>query len=87
MERDSLSFSDITNIFKGETIVKVKANVFFKSLKDLDFKIKDRNLSLKFNPDKKLVDNNYLPPHITIPGLKKINKIPGLIRFFKNMNK
>lgn len=62
--RDSLSFQEIENLFKGIKIVKLIPNRFYKSLINLNISIKSINTSIMFNCHKKLVNNNYLPNHI-----------------------
>ena len=81
--RDSISFAEIKDIFKGKKITKVVDNRFFRSLEDMTVVIKPVKLTLQFKPSKVLVRNNYLAPTIGLdqkdPILKKleilINKI------------
>lgn len=64
IERNSITFKDIINIFKGETLYREVPVRFFKSLSNLNISIKSFKVSLKFNPDKILVNNNYYPKEI-----------------------
>jgi hypothetical protein len=59
--RDSLSFLEVIDIFNGGTIVKTVKDRFFKSMLDLTVSVKDINISVRFKPRKRLVNNNYLP--------------------------
>jgi hypothetical protein len=63
--RDSLSFQEITDIFKGKTIVKSIINRFFRSMNDLSVNIKDITIKVSFKPNKQLINNNYLPIKIS----------------------
>lgn len=62
--RNSLSFNEIVKLFNGQTLTKLIENRFYKSFKDLTIQIKNVNISVKMNPDKKLINNNYLPINI-----------------------
>jgi hypothetical protein len=64
IDRDSVSFKDVIKIFKGETLIREVPVRFFKSLTYLNISIKSINVSLKFDPDKKLINNNYFPKEI-----------------------
>jgi len=83
VERNSIPWNEIVDLFNGKTLNKVKENVFFKSMKNLNIKIKDRTLKLQFKSDKKLINNKYLPPHMFNPVLNKINKTNRLIKLIK----
>jgi len=48
--RDSLTFEEIRNIFKGGTITKNISNRFFKSFKNLSINIKDTKITIKNTP-------------------------------------
>ena len=62
VERNSLSFETIQNIFNGKIIHVKSENRFFKSIKNLNIKIKDSIITkILFKPKKKLIDNHYIP--------------------------
>lgn len=61
VSRDSICFTDIAKLFKGDVLnIKTDAR-FFKSLVNLSIKIKPINLQIKLENDKQLVNNDYLP--------------------------
>ncbi|KDR65024.1 hypothetical protein GALMADRAFT_82379 [Galerina marginata CBS 339.88] len=62
--RDSLSFTEIESLFKGEILVKSTPNRFFKSLKYLHIKIKTVNTNIVKSSEKLLIENNYIPINI-----------------------
>lgn len=65
MERNSLTFIEITDIYNGETITKSINNRFYKLLKYLSIKIKSTQITIKNYNDKKLNNNNYIPIKIS----------------------
>jgi hypothetical protein len=64
VKRDSLSFSEIIDLFEGFKIHKTVDNRFYKSFTNLNISIKSTNISITKSDRKELVDNIYLPPHI-----------------------
>jgi hypothetical protein len=85
VERNSIPWNEVVDLFNGKTLTKIKNDVFFKSMKSLNIKIQDRTLNIKFKPDKILINNNYIPPHIYNPKLNKINKTNKLIKLIKQI--
>jgi hypothetical protein len=61
VERDSLKFSEIEDIFNGSSITKKIDVRFYKSFNDLNITIKSSKITIKKNNEKILVDNNYIP--------------------------
>lgn len=61
VKKNSLTFDDGLKVFRGDTIICRKSNVFFHNNADLSIEIKDVERTVKFNPDKSLVGNNYSP--------------------------
>jgi hypothetical protein len=72
VERDSLSFDQVENIFKGGTITKEIPVRFYKSFKDLNIRIHPTSVTISNCPNKKLVDNTYIPTNINM-GFHDIN--------------
>lgn len=81
--RNSLSFNEIKSIFNGETIIKSTSNRFFRNFTNLSISIRPSKVSVKFQPFKILVNNNYIPLNIFNLNHKLDNR--GL--FFKLKNK
>ena len=65
IRKNSLTFEDGLSIFNGDTIVCRKNNVFIHNNSDFTIAILDLNRSVKFNPDKSLIGNSYIPLEIT----------------------
>lgn len=59
--RNSISWNEIIDLSKGISINKTIPDQFFKYLNKLQINIKHKNVLVEFKPDKKLVDNNYIP--------------------------
>jgi len=64
VKRNSLSFNEIIDLFKGFKLHKSIDNRFYKSFNDLNISIKSANISIQKSDRKLLVDNVYIPPHI-----------------------
>ena len=64
VKRNSLSFSEVIELFKGFKLHKSIDNRFYKSFNDLNISIKSSSISIQKSDSKVLVDNIYLPPHI-----------------------
>lgn len=64
VKRNSLSFNELIDLFKGSTIHRNIDSRFYKSFNTLDISIKSANISIHKSERKELVDNIYLPPHI-----------------------
>ena len=71
VKRNSLSFNELKYLFKGGLVTRLINNRFFKSLSNLSISIKDINLTLKYKPFKKLVDNQYLAIKVNCPKVVK----------------
>lgn len=61
VERDSLSFEEVTFIAKGGTIVKDLQDRFNRSIKNLSITIKHATISVTKSDFKKLNKNTYIP--------------------------
>jgi hypothetical protein len=61
VKRDSLTFLEIKDLQEGGEISKTISSKFFRSFTNLSVKIKDINLTIKANREKKLIDNVYQP--------------------------
>ena len=88
--RDSLSFEEIKQLFKGELINKVIDTRFFKSLINLSVEVKSTKTTIEFKPHKSLVDNIYLPAYIYSSNYKPslINKFISYIKkMYRFINK
>lgn len=62
--RNSITFNEIIDLFKGSTIHRNIDSRFYKSFNNLDISIKSANISIHKSDRKELVNNIYLPPHI-----------------------
>nr|WVH37974.1 DNA polymerase [Fomes fomentarius] len=83
VSRDTLTFSEIVNLYNKNVLTKTIDSRFFKSLIKLNIIIKSIKINIRFNPHKQLVNNNYQP--ITINNLKYNNNlINKLIFYIKN---
>jgi hypothetical protein len=86
IEKNSVSFQEIEQIFGGTIISKVNPNRFFKSLSKLSIIIKASTTSVNFINDKKLVNNKYLP--IKVHAVKNFNtKYTLAIKIFNRILK
>ena len=65
ISKNYLTFDDGLSIFNGGTILCRKNNVFIHNNSDFTIAILDLNRSVKFNPDKSLIGNSYIPLEIT----------------------
>jgi hypothetical protein len=92
VERNSLTWNEIEQISNGLTIVKSSPIRFFKNINNLNINIKNNlEISIIFNPRKKLLNNKYLAMKINIHFLITIdyylkiitNKIIYLIKKYK----
>ena len=82
IKRNSISFEDIESLYKGCKITRTIHNRFFKSLVNLNIAIKDTKVTIEFNPDKKLVNNQYIPLNVY-----NVKNTPILYRYVHYMNK
>lgn len=57
---------------KGNILHRKLSDRFNKSFEDLSIIIKPAEVSIQAKPAKKLVGNNYIPPHIIYLNKKKI---------------
>lgn len=64
IQRDSLSFDQIESLLNGAELKIDNGNRFYRSLTNLNIKIKPITTTIKQNIDKKLVNNEYLPKNI-----------------------
>ena len=64
IQRDSLSFDQIESLLNGAELKIDIGNRFYRSLTNLNIKIKPSTTTIKQNIDKKLVNNEYLPKNI-----------------------
>lgn len=66
VERDSLTFEEVINIFNGKTITKNIETKFYKSFTKLNITVlNNRKLNINNNSNKLLLNNKYLPSHTT----------------------
>ena len=65
VKRNSLSFNEIIDLSHGIKLHKTIDNRFYKSFNDLNISIKSANISIQKSDRKQLVDNIYIPLHIT----------------------
>jgi hypothetical protein len=79
VKRDSLTLNQIKHLYKGGEIDITIPTKFIKSLKNLSIKIKDIDITIKANREKKLIGNIYYPLHINHYEVK-FNFIERLIR-------
>jgi hypothetical protein len=80
--RNSLTLDQIKQLHLGGEINKTISSKFFKSFTNLSIKIKDINLTISANREKKLKDNVYHPLHLT-QNNDKTNIIVFLIKKIK----
>jgi DNA polymerase type B, organellar and viral len=77
VQRNSLSFNEIIDLYKGSTIHKSIDSRFYKSFNSLNISIKSANISIHKSDRKELVDNLYLAPHIVNGKLINLYNIAG----------
>jgi hypothetical protein len=65
VKRNSLTWRDILNLSKGESINVNNGLRFYKSLNALNISIKESRSVLRINNDKNLINNVYHPVHIS----------------------
>lgn len=87
VKRNSLTFKEVTDIFNGATIVKENSSRFFKSLNQLNIRIKDSKTSIVKRSHKILVENNYIPISINITKNNETSKLILLKNRFNKMLK
>ncbi len=68
VERNSLSFDDIKNIFNGEIITRNIPSRFYKSFKDLNISVETTQISIQNLNNKPLINKIYQP--LTINHIK-----------------
>ena len=87
--RDTISFQEVLDIFKGKIISKIIHNRFHKSFTDLSISIQSDNLTIKNNYNKVLVDNHYLPLHLNLLPNDSIikNQILKIVNQIKKFRK
>jgi len=61
IKRDSLNLNEIKELHLGGNIKIIIPSKFFKSFKNLNIKIKNINLTIQANREKKLINNIYYP--------------------------
>lgn len=59
IQRNSLTFEEIINVFNGQVLTKVVPIRFFKSFQDLSITITSTKVSIINNPLKKRINNLY----------------------------
>lgn len=64
VKRDSVSFSEIIDLYNGKVITKQIPSVFNKNLSTLDIKISNAHVTIDFVTDKQLLNNKYVPQTI-----------------------
>lgn len=70
VKRNSLTFADILKLYRGETLTTDTRIRFYKSISNLNIKIKNIKTNIHSTPSKKLVNNRYLPVNINKGGVK-----------------
>ena len=75
IQRDSLSFDQIESLLNGAELKIDIGNRFYRSLTNLNIKIKPSTTTIKQNIDKKLVNNEYLPKHVELTSKYFFKKI------------
>jgi hypothetical protein len=87
VQRNSLSFNELIELYKGLTIHKSIDNRFYKSFNSLNISIKSANISVQKSDRKELVDNIYLPPYIVNGKLINTYSVGGnKFNYLKNNN-
>ena len=64
VDRNSILFNDVRDIFNGKTIIKDIPFRFYKSFKDLSITVSSTKTSIKKSNDKQLINNYYIPKNI-----------------------
>lgn len=64
VQRNSLTFKEITNIAKGNYLVKKINTQFFKSFNNMNIRISDTSLTIKRSENKLLKNNKYIPENL-----------------------
>ena len=64
VERDSLSFNEIKELFLDKVLHKILPNRFYKSFSNLSIQIKPSSITIRKSNNKVLVNNNYIPLNI-----------------------
>jgi hypothetical protein len=77
VKRDSLTFSEIIELFQGFKLHKTVDNRFYKSFNNLNISIKPAHISIQKSDNKSLVDNVYIPLHIVNGRLDKSLGVGG----------
>jgi len=72
-ERDALCFEDVEQIAKGSPITKEIPTRFYKTMKDLSIEIKPTTTTITKSDFKELINNTYLPLHISKNSKKTID--------------
>ena len=60
VERDSITFNEIVDIFKGKVLSFKTKDRFHKSLSDLSINISSNSTTIRFDNSKQLINNNYI---------------------------
>jgi DNA polymerase type B, organellar and viral len=92
IDRNTISFDKIQDLFCGITITKFIPIRFFKSLNNLTISIKSTHITIDNKCNKKLINNKYLPIHlnkkhvyydfISAKIIKFFNKFLKIIKIF-----
>jgi hypothetical protein len=70
VKKNSISWTELESLFKGQSITKINPLRFFKSLSRLTIQIRPTSTTLSFKPHKSLDSNlKYISPNI-IDNLK-----------------
>jgi hypothetical protein len=81
IERNSLNWNEIEQVAQGTTVIKNSPPRFYKNLSHLNIQIKnDLQVSILFNPRKKLINNRYIPIKINIKFLITIDYYLNLLK-------
>lgn len=62
--RNTVSWNELKDLVNGKTITRSIKNSFYHDFNNLNINIKSHKISITFNPDKKLINNEYQPPII-----------------------
>ena len=82
--RDSLTFKEVESLYHGDTLVKTVDSRFFKSIINLNVSVKPVKITVSFKPNKKLVNNVYLPPYVNNLEIED-NFLKKLSFYFKKL--
>jgi hypothetical protein len=81
VERNSLTFEEISKIGNGFTIVKQTPLRIYKNIHNLNLQIRDSlSTTIKFNPNKSLDCNRFLPIKINLEVLVKLDYYLRIIK-------